>query len=218
MTLHIEVPHAELVELADDHWWRVTRHARVPGGQVKKLGYHFPRDMLEIVAAELDIDPDDRDLLLDIVMYRPSLPLYPGYEDGSWLYDAPSVEHAREEHLAQIRAVKGGGTLRGIPGVATAAQRMAPHPGARVLLDSEADDPLEVIKAHSPISTAHMAARREYRDHHRGLYARAREDQEGRRRAAAPVDLTARQGPDELRERLFGARPRAHDKYTSKER
>lgn len=40
----------------------------------KRLGYGFPPETFEIRAAEYDLDPEDRDTLMDVILHEPYIP------------------------------------------------------------------------------------------------------------------------------------------------
>jgi hypothetical protein len=204
----VRVHHAQLIERPDDHYWALSTEAFRHGEDPPALGMAMiaPRWYLESIAAELEIDPDDRDTLLDVALYRPELPDHPGWDDGDWLYGAPSITHARESHLALIRQVKGEhGRAIGVPGVTPERRRVTPQPWSRVLLDSDDHgDPLDVIKEHSPISAEHLKVRREHRDMIRGIHRARKRAMATQQTAAATVDLSARQSAEDLRTQLLG--------------
>jgi hypothetical protein len=65
----------------------------------------FPLDTLEWRAAEYEIDPADRQTLLEIVLYEPLLDGH-SHEHPKHLYRAGSIAEAREYHLGRIAALK----------------------------------------------------------------------------------------------------------------
>lgn len=209
------VHHTLLVDQGNDHMWMVRKDIH-RAGEVLPWMDVFPRWYLESIAAELDIEYTDTATLLDIAIYRPSLPDHPGWADGSWLYGAPSIQAARESHLALIAECKAGGRLRGVAGKTPAARRVADQPDVRFLLDSddhEHADPLDLIVEHSPIDPEYMAVRREIRNHHREMYREAHRLASAAR--AAPVDLTARESVERFRARVLDNRRAPHDPIKS---
>jgi hypothetical protein len=209
--MHILIHHAEVIDLHGSICWAMHKEIQADDGTVKHLLHVCHLDMFETIAAELDIDPDDWDTLLDIELYRSELPHYDDHADGAWLFDAPTVADARELHLARIADVKGDGRARGVPGVAPENRRVAPQANPPIL-DSGDEDPLEVIKRHSPMSKPHMSVKREHRDKHReGAHIRRMAKDNGRR--AAPGGIPERLNPDQLRAHLAGpvSEPRTSD-------
>lgn len=65
----------------------------------------FPVDTPEWRAAEYDLDPSDMDTLLEIVLAEPHLD--PDPDDSTLsLFDADTIEKARDHHLKKVRKVK----------------------------------------------------------------------------------------------------------------
>lgn len=200
--MHILVHHTQLVDMHGMACWVQHREFQPDDAPPYHLGWVTPLDMFETIAAELDIDPDEPgawDTLLDIELYRAVLPHYDDHADGSWLYDAPSIKHARETHLARIAEAKGNGRARGVPGVTPENRRVAAQTNPP-MLDSGAEDPLEVMKRHSPMSRPHIEVKRAHRDMHREG-ARMRRLQ---RQRATASGVPPRETPEELRARLQG--------------
>lgn len=72
------------------------------GGTILNL-FIFPEDTLEWRSAEYQIEPDQTDLLMDIVLYEGMLPGPPG---PPILFTAATIEEARETHVARVLALK----------------------------------------------------------------------------------------------------------------
>lgn len=81
-----------------------TEVTRDDGSTIKHV-MTFPEDILEWRAAEYGIDPEDKETLLDIVLYEPLLP--DDDQPELSLHQAPSIEAARTRHLERIQAVIG---------------------------------------------------------------------------------------------------------------
>lgn len=82
----------------------VMREITLNDGSVVSGKHVFPLDTLEWRAAEYGIDPADTETLIDIVIYEPFLD--DPDDPGMLLYEAPSVDEARDYHLDRVRAVK----------------------------------------------------------------------------------------------------------------
>lgn len=65
----------------------------------------FPEDTMEWRAAEYGIDPADLDTLLDIVLHEPHLP--DDDQPELSLHNAPTIDAARDRHLARIKEISG---------------------------------------------------------------------------------------------------------------
>lgn len=101
------------VENWGERWQVVYALEHVPEtpeevGYVEQSGHCFPKDIFEWRAAEYDIDPSDMDTLLDIVLAEPFL-TEADYSEGETLRDAPTLEEARQAHVARCSQ----GKLRG---------------------------------------------------------------------------------------------------------
>lgn len=108
----------------------------------------FPADTLEWRAAEYGIDPSDTDMLLRVVLYEPLIDHR--HDDPLHLYQAPTVEAAREHHLTRVGAA------------------MAAHP----LVD--AGDALAVVHRHAPMHPGALAVKRQHVAQVRAHVARGR--------------------------------------------
>lgn len=151
------------------------------------LGKHvFPTDTLEWRSAEYLIDPADLDTLLDIVIHEPFL----GEPDqpNLLLYDAATVQEARDYHLARINAVK--------------ARSKRPNPTV--------PDPVrEGIKQLSVINPEAINLKSEFVTDARAKNLAAKEAQEKARLTGLFVDATSieEERLKRLRARLAGERP-----------
>lgn len=116
--------------------WRVT--LAKPNGD---LHCHvFPHSIFDHRAAEYDIDPADINTLLDVVLHEPYLAdparlnaqddpaAQQGYVNAqgkpAWLYNADSIEQARQAHLARIQHCKAN-TVRVVSPTSTGGQEAA---------------------------------------------------------------------------------------------
>lgn len=149
-------------------WWQVD--TLTPGNTLPHL-HAFPKATLDYRAAEYDLDPDDTDLLLDVILHERFIPdptdprnfdsdpaaraghvvqlpagargvrAAAGRPVPAWLGNADTIAQARAAHLARIEHVKT--TVARVVPPAAAARAV----GAKVLTD----DPLDVIRrAHRP--------------------------------------------------------------------
>jgi hypothetical protein len=100
----MRVTHGTVEDDGQGHWIVSVTHTMDDGAEV--YGRHvFPHDTLEWRAAEYGIDPADTATLLDIVLAEPYL-TDEDYAGGFHLHDAPSIQHARADHLARCAKVK----------------------------------------------------------------------------------------------------------------
>lgn len=163
--MDIRVHHADLVEVSGTQAWAVL--TEVDRGNGPELISHvFPADTLEWRAAEYGIDPADRATLLEMVLYEPHLPVADPVAHP--LFAAATVAAARNEHLADIAALKGGGQARGLTGRSQQrAVDVTQHP---VLLESGVEDPLAVIRRESPIDPEFIAVKARHVSRQRDAY------------------------------------------------
>ena len=164
--MHIDVQHAELQLEPEQPWWCLAQVITPDDGREPYDWAHFfPLDIFEWRVAEYDIDPDDRDLLLTVVLYEPYA-VDPA--EGLHPLAAADIGDARRHLLDRIDVARAGGRLRGIPGVfrALIPVEQRPRPAA-VLLESGAEDPLEVVKRETPVSPEHIEVKRELLAYHR---------------------------------------------------
>jgi len=179
-------------------------------------GMLLPVDVFESRAAEYDIDPDSPtgwDDLFHMVLGPPGddRPVEEMAEDPNHLYNAPSIERAREAKLGRIRQAMGARKLRGLPGASPHRLKLG---GAVALGDSGAEDPLEFIKRTAPMSRAHIAVKQEYVRRNRTLIRarRAGRNPEAmvdpnapEEKAVRDMKLHRRETPEQLAQRLLGA-------------
>lgn len=97
----------------DDKWqiiYVVEHVPEAPGETLwaEQAGHCFPKDVFEWRAAEYGFDPNDMATLLDIVLAEPFLSRQ-DFTPGECLYDASTIEMAREAHLRRCAE----GKLRG---------------------------------------------------------------------------------------------------------
>lgn len=200
--MHITVDHAELRLEGDARWWCLAQDIEPDNGDAYPWYHLFPDDIFEWRCAEYGIDHDDTDTLLDVVLFEPYLDHGAADPDLTHL-DAPSVAAARDYHLARIRQVKTHhGRLKGRPGLSTRIIPVEQRPvRMHVVLESAAEDPLDVVLRESPRSPEHIAVKRELMTYHRDL----RQEQLRAQRRAGPREWR-RETPDELRARIMPKR------------
>jgi hypothetical protein len=220
MTDDLLVHHVELSHLKNETFYVITLgdgvmddDPAIPALRVE-LG---PTDMFESRAAEYGIDPDSEggwDDILHLVL-APQGDVGPIDEQMAHpdhLFNAPTIEHAREAKLRQIRKAMGTRKLRGVTGVSE--HRVLVNEATR-MMTSEAEDPIEFIKRTAPMSREHMIVKQEFVRRHRNL-VRVRRLGLDPGRAYTPVELEqhekrramkkdpARESPDQLAVRLLG--------------
>lgn len=198
--MQITIDHADLIEHSNGGRLWMLGLLVENGEQSKRILHAMPEETLENIAVEYGLDPDDFDTLLDVVLYLP-------YVADPITHDHPKAPHlvgdvaeAREHLLAQVQAAKGAGRLKGQRGrsvIGAAGPRMA----SMVVLDSGAEDPIEVLRREIPRSAEHIEIKRE-------AYQRTRQ-RVGQERAAKAVAKQAasatgraREAPKEMRARL----------------
>lgn len=147
----------------------------------------FPLDSLEWRAAEYEIDPDDRETLLDVVLAEP------WFSDGidllehpSGLYNAPTIDEARNFHLGRVTVVKSDHGLYSAPRK------------DRVLLRDTATDPREYIKSASHIDHRVVGAKREIVGIERDKVRTRREKQAEMRRVEKSAGMRLLSVPQEI--------------------
>lgn len=182
--------------------WALATTVTYDDGTTKRVAHVMPEDIFEWRVAEYDIDPDDRDTLLELVLYEPYLDNLSS-DDPRLLINAESIATARTAHLERVRGKKGKGRVR-------TRNRRAPElavtragPGERVLLDAVDDPltPLEVLKREMPIDPGIVAVKRENVNRRRAA----------KKQGATPlrdVDFRRRPGVEEFREHLLGRKTR----------
>lgn len=93
------------VEVQED---RFLVQYTVDGGDNR--GHVFPADTLEWRAAEYGLDPQDRETLLEIVLYEPFLDSH-SIDDPKHLFNAATIKEARDHHLGRIADLKAQHTI-----------------------------------------------------------------------------------------------------------
>lgn len=169
----------------------VQREMVFADGSAIKGKHAFPADTLEWRAAEYGIDPADLDTLLDIVIHEPFLP-EPDQPD-LMLYDAPTIEDARNYHLGRIRAVQ-------------AKSKMGQRGGPDLVR--------EKIKGMAVVNPEAVGLKREYVGRGRERYQQAREAQAkaGLRALFVDPSVTEEERLAKLRNKLIADRPTATTK------
>lgn len=103
--MDIELKSVERKAASNGQFYLVLDMEVTDDGGTTLLGRRMmPVDALEWRAAEYGIPPEDLDTLLDVVIYENFL----GEPDRPdlMLHDAPTIEDAREYHLARVKAAK----------------------------------------------------------------------------------------------------------------
>lgn len=166
--MNIEILSAQQVDQGGvAHWYLGLEIDRGDGKPPERIAHVLPVDTFEWRSAEYGIDPTDFDTLLHTVLYEPHLPKV---DDVAPLFTAPTVKHAREGHLARIAGVRGTGKVTGRTGLSP----FPAGPEARVLLDSGVEDPIAVLRRHSPMDAEHLAAKRAHISRARAAHGQRR--------------------------------------------
>ena len=195
--MNITVHHAERVAVNGVERLMLATEITHDDGTVDKIAHALPVDILETRAAEYGIDPTDTDTLLEIVLYENYLPPQEP-DDPTTLYNAETVQEARDALITRVRTLRGAGKIEGRLGQ---SELKAAGPRAKVVRDSGEEDPLEFVKREAPISIPHMQVRREFVRRLRAV------NRERRQRAQAQQSPDGRETPEQLRDRLLGAQP-----------
>lgn len=226
MTDDILVHHAELSYVdGEPHYVVAVQEGElygenIPEGAVALTCHLLPADIFESRAAEYGIDPTTDEGWEDIlhmvfVPVSDSRAIPEKIEDPDFLYNAPTIEHARKAHLRTIRKALGSRKLRGVPGVSE--HRLLINEATRIA-HSDAEDPIEFIKRTAPMSEEHIRVKQEYVRRHRhkvkarrlGLdpnraYSPAELEQHAKRRAMKKDQAPTRESAEKLAIRLLGA-------------
>lgn len=89
--------------------WLVYGTKTLPDGTQRPCGHCLPANALEIRAAEYGIDHKDIETLLDVVIWEPYLHhLNDGvdHDHPQFVWNAETIDEAREHHLKRVAAVK----------------------------------------------------------------------------------------------------------------
>lgn len=190
--MHITIENARLTIERDHRWWNLYLYIEPDQGEPYYWSHKLPEETFEWRIAEYGFDPADQDTLLEVVLYEPWLDEQTRDPHKTHIAADPAV--AREHLLERVRRHKGPGRLRGRRGLAANLNAL-PHP---VAVDSEADDPVEVIKREMVLSEPHIAVKRENVGRAREGHRVAQREQ--RLKAAT---TWARPTPEQDRERLM---------------
>lgn len=206
--MDVVVHDAELVNWYSIPMWFATTEYQPDEGETKRLTYMFQHDMFETIVAEYDVDPQDWDTLFLIHFFRPEL-AHETEDEALTIYNAPTIQHAREHHLERIHEVRNGGSVIGVPGEPQFPVRAAAMNSVPLLVSAGSDDPLDTLRIESVISHPHIQAKREFRDGHRAeRHVRLAELAKSRR--LMDPSMTAvpeRETPEEYLTRMRGPRP-----------
>lgn len=170
------------------------------GNKTFRMAQVIPEDMMEWRAAEYDIDPNDRDTLMDIILYQHHLD--DGIDDNSHpqsLMWASTVEEARDFHLNRIKTKKANGKTQTRKRDKTKEDKVANPRNPKHLLRDTSDEtatPLDIIKAAMPIDPEILEVKKQFvRELRKAVRLRGNPTQQ---------DLMARPNAEELRVRFFG--------------
>ena len=190
------------------------------GGAVGVMVSLMPTEIFESRAAEYDIDvtkPGGWDDLIDLVFassHGAEQSLYAELADPDFLFNAPTVAHARKAKLRAIRKARGTGKVRGLTGEAV-------HRGvldnATGVGNSGAEDPIEFIKRTAPMSPEHIKVKQEYTRRRRNLIRVRREGRTATElvemvdgvddQVKRDMKMRTRETPEEMARRLLGDLP-----------
>lgn len=172
----------------------------------------IPFEAFEARAAEYDIDTNSEtgwDDLFHLFFAPDPQPLEEEVNDPNFLFNAPTIAHARDAKLGRIRTHLGG-QLRGVTGISE--HRLLRNDATRIT-NSGADDPLEFIKQTAPMSAEHIQVRREFTRRRRNIFRTRRSGRhpilmtdldEVSRRAVLDMSLNRRESAEDLAKRLLG--------------
>lgn len=156
----------ETVTHHGDRWWLVHGTLTQDDGTVIRHVHRMPAWVLEQRAAEYDIDPADVDTLIDIALWEPHLHVLADgfdHEHPKFLWNAITIDEARDHHLWRIAATKA---------------RLA-HPDQR-----DGNPALDVMRRDHGIDPEVVALKTRVLDHHR----RAHQATRASRMSAPEVD------------------------------
>lgn len=173
----------------------VQREMTLSDGSVVSGKHVFPSDTLEWRAAEYGIDPKDLDTLLDIVIHEPFI--NEPEQAVALLYDAPSIEDARDRHLARINEVK------------SRAPRASGFSAKGKEVEPEPDPVRDQIKALSVMNPEAIEIKREFVEKQRTEIQAAKEDEtkQGLRALFVEPNGPEKARIDRLRASLMVGRP-----------
>ena len=178
--------------------WVVAKTINPDIGPPVRLAHAFAEDIIEWRVAEYDMDPNDRDSLLEMILFEPHLDDGVNDEHPLSLLNAPTIADARDFHRSRINTKKGNGKVN--------TRKRAPNENAvansrsaRFLLIDSGNDPalpLDILKREMPIDPEIVEVKKE---HIRLL-------RQAVRSAGRPssTELRARPSAEELRQRLIG--------------
>jgi len=144
-------------------------------GVTTRTAMVVPTDALEWRIAEYELDDLEDDEVWEMILREPFSAL-PKMDDEAGLALAPTIAEARDVYVGQIRASKGKGQLRRAKKTPTkpagkGAKVKVEEPevfervkaagnGLTVIVDSDGNDPIELMKKHCPRRAEHVDARR----------------------------------------------------------
>ena len=158
------IHHVELSYLNDEpHYVAVIGDGVLDDGAPAFRGKLMPADIFESRAAQYGIDPNEPggwDELLHLVFapHGEDRSVQEELDDPDYIYNAPTIEHARQARLRKMRKAMGGRKLRGVVGASE--HRMLLSEATRIE-HSDIEDPLEFIKRTAPMSAEHIRVKAE---------------------------------------------------------
>ncbi len=183
--MDITIHNAELCEKNGSRAWLLAMEVQQPDGTTVRTAGVVPVEAMESRTAEYGLDDFTEAEVLELIIREPYAKLDPASPHS--LLNASTLDEAREAYLSAIAASKGGGQLRTRgkgqrrPMIAPGEPLKAAGTSATVLVDSDLDDPVETI-------CAHTLRRPEYVDAWRTIVNRDRREL---RRARQTSDDTA---------------------------
>lgn len=178
--MDVTIYNADLIQSPSGAQWVLSMEVEGVDGI---SGHIIPVEAFENTAAEYGLDPSNFDQLLEIIVYRAYIPGdLLGPRNPKWLFNAESIDEARENLLEMVADTKGTGTLTSVSGQSPqqALQEQVPR-----LNRSAKADPIAFMKKHTPIDQSVMEVRRQVTQRHRD---KIRSDR--KRRSAGGVPST----------------------------
>jgi hypothetical protein len=195
--MHIIVDHAILSLRVGQPHWELTQELIHDDGTSELWTHYMPADILEWRVAEYGWHPvKDIDTMLEIVIYEPWITNETLDPDRSHM-TAPTLKDARDHQLERLAITRGDGTMRGRKGPVKRLNMAKAH--TWLVRSEDHEDPLDVIKKHSQLSTPHIKVKTDFIRKQRDQYHRRRMIEN--RMVGAPT-LWTRETPEELQRRL----------------
>jgi hypothetical protein len=178
--------------------WVIAKEVRYDTGSIIRMAQAFPEDTLEWRVAEYDLDPNDKDTLIDILLYEHHLDDDIDPDHPSTLAHAVTIKEAREFHLQRIKDKKGTGKVKTRKRDPSEKAITKVRSARYLLIDSgdDPDTPLDILKRELPIDPDLVEVKREH----------VRQQREAVRSAGRQSKqmLRARPSKEELKQKLLG--------------